>query len=201
MAKFKCWYCKEELSKEDMELHNVNNVNRKFHKSRLCKSKFIKKQQEVLAEEAAKKAEYVEWDKLYQYVKREILKYGEGMQLSSYARGRLLSLRHGDFVRRGVTLSKNGYPYHIILATFKFQKQNIVNSIAGKDFANENKKFDYVMAIISNNINDVYNMYLNKAKQERKMQTQQIDVNTNNDIKYIKKSETNSVSSMMESLW
>lgn len=200
MAKLKCWYCKEELEKEDTEVFKYNNVNRRFHKSKLCKSKFIKGKQALVEEQAIKKAEYVEWDKLYQYVRTEILQYEKGQQLSSHARGRLLSLRHGDFIRKGVTISKSGYPYHIILTTFKLKKQNIINGIANKSFANDNKKFDYIMAIVSNSINDVYNMHMNKVKQEQKMKAQTIDLNFNSDIKYIKKSSVSN-NSMMDNLW
>lgn len=205
MTKFTCWYCKEKLDdvheKDDIEMYVVNNTNRRFHKSKSCRDKFIEKQDKAAKIKSNKKDERAELDKVYQYIKKEIMEYGNDRSLSPHAVQRLLSLRHGEFIRPGVTLNKGGYPYHIILATFKFHKQHILNSVSGKNFTSDNKKFDYIMAIVSNNINDVYNMYLHKAQQEQKIQTQKIDINTNSKVKYIKKSETNDVHSMIDNLW
>lgn len=58
------------------------------------------------------------------------------------------------------------YGYDTVLETILTKKQAIINSISNKDFASEYNKTSYIMAIITNNINDIY-----KKKQLKKSAT------------------------------
>ncbi len=55
------------------------------------------------------------------------------------------------------------YGYDVVLETILLKKQIIINSISNKDFTSEYNKTSYIMAIITNSINDVY-----KKKQREK---------------------------------
>ena len=57
-----------------------------------------------------------------------------------------------------------GYPYEVILFTFKFKKRDILAAIQGKTFNDEKHKFNYIMVIVNNSINDIYKRYLRTLK-------------------------------------
>lgn len=179
MKNFKCWYCKNEiLSKDDIDIYTVNNVNRKFHKSECCKDKFIKEKEvrDKIIEE--KRIENEKWNELYQYVKKEIMGYRDNQKLSHYIVNKLKNLRNGDIVRRNTAMTNNGYPYDIILNTFKLNKQIIIKNTKGKTFEDEKHRFNYIMIIISDSINDVYNRTLHKEKENEIIKN--IDIKSNN---------------------
>ena len=56
-----------------------------------------------------------------------------------------------------------GYGYDVVLRTIRNKKEAILYSINNKDFSSEYCRVAYVMAIITNNINDVRNA-INKEK-------------------------------------
>lgn len=161
---FKCWYCKEEVLKNDIYIHKVGKVNRKFHISKNCYEKFedIQKQKEI--EKIKKQKETDDWDELYQYVKKDILGYSEGQILSRFQVRILRNLRNGEYVVRNKKMINKGYPYKVILYTFKLKKKDILSSIYGKTFNDEKHKFNYIMVIVINSINDIYKRYLNSLK-------------------------------------
>ena len=206
---FNCWFCKNEIeSKEDIELYKVKKTNRKFHKSLDCKNKFLKQIEEKEKDEIKRKEETEQWDKLYQYVRRDVLGYNEGMALSNHQRNRLRSLRNGELVKRNDKMSNKGYPYEIILMTFKVKKQEVINNIKGKTFEDEKHKFNYIMIIISNSINDVYKRYLHKIKEEKMIEENIVNVvvdNTDNKESYkinmSKQKTTNKVASLLSDLF
>lgn len=206
---FKCWFCKNEIeSKEDIELYKVKSTNRKFHKGLNCKDKFLKQIEDKNKEEQKSKEEYIEWDKLYKYVRKEILGYNDGMALSNHQRNKLRSLRNGDLVKRNNKMDNKGYPYDIILMTFKVKRQEIINNIKGKTFEDEKHKFNYIMIIISNSINDVYKRYLHKIKEETMIEENIVNVvvdNTDNKESYkinmSKQKTTNKVANLLSDLF
>src|SRR5690606_34499201 len=120
-----------------------------------------------------KRADWAKWDELYQYVKNEVFNYEKNMSLSRHLTGRLQGMRNGQYgFRRNkkVTLSDEGYPYEVILMTFKYKKVDILNAIFDSSkFTDEKHKEDYVMAIISNSINDVYLKMKQREQVEQKM--------------------------------
>lgn len=153
----KCWFCKQEILENNLRIEKINNVNRKFHKSNNCYEKFLKASHEKnkykMSEEDKKS-----WKQLYDYVKKDILKYTDEMKLSNHMVLRLKGLRYGTYKpnRKNSAKEISGYPFEIILTTFKINKQKIEQALMFKTFENENVKFNYVMAIINNSINDVY---------------------------------------------
>ncbi len=202
-AKMKCWECKEFIeSKDDLVIQKVNNVNRKFHKGLNCYSKFMKviEDKKRLDEEKAKINEG--WNELYEYVKRDVLGYSGCMQLSSHTRNSLQRLRNGGIIRVNGKITNNGYPYKIILLTFKVKKNDIDRSIESKHFDSEIQKINYIMAIIKNSINDVYIRYMEREKRDAMISKQkEIEFKSSNKVEYIKKSEVNNKNDLFNDIW
>lgn len=116
-----------------------------------------------------------EFDKLYRYVKKNVMKYDENQSLPPQFVLRLKGLSKGKFIENKKIPNSANYSYEIILATFKICKKKIDYAIRTKDFKSESQKFNYILAIVSNNLNDVYLRYLNKKKQSDKVDILKID--------------------------
>ena len=113
-----------------------------------------------------------EFDLLYDYIKKEILKYPNEIALPKYLIMRLKGLRDGKFIVNKKTKAKADYPYSTILLTFQFCKVNILKAIETKRFTNEQNKINYIMAIIENNIGDVVLRLKAKEKAEKEAERQ-----------------------------
>lgn len=64
------------------------------------------------------------------------------------------------------------YPNEVILDTLKQNYDDIKYSISNKTFKNDSQKVSYIMAIISNNINKVYQEYKKKLREEELLKAQ-----------------------------
>jgi hypothetical protein len=125
----KCHICKKELTIENAYL--LIKGDRKIY---YCNKEEYDSQQ----------SELVDWSDLYEYIRLGIFSYDKTMALSTYLVKRLKELRLN-------------YSYKIILETFKIQTKTILYWINTKrELDTEYKKINYMMAIIKNNINDVY---------------------------------------------
>ncbi|NFT08111.1 hypothetical protein FDF26_13765 [Clostridium botulinum] len=108
-----------------------------------------------------------EWNKLYEYVKKDILKYDDKLVLPKILVLRLKGLKDGKFIANKKTKALGNYSFEIILMTFKINKYEIVNAIYDKNkFKDENHMINYLMAIIEKKINDTYSR-MNRLKQSR----------------------------------
>ena len=107
------------------------------------------------------------FQELCNYVKKEIMGYDENQKLSPYICLRLRGMKDGKFIANKVTTSMAHYSYEIILLTFKYIKHHgLDNLLSTKTFNSEQHKFNYIMKIVSNNINTVYNK-VKKVKEEQ----------------------------------
>lgn len=118
-----------------------------------------------------------DWDALYQYVKN-MLGYDENQALSSTMVLRLKGLLTNKFIENGNIADTANYSYETILNTFKFCSQDIYKALRTGSFKDESHKFNYILKIVEQNINNVYIRMKNakKAKEEAKNTT--IDVST-----------------------
>ena len=104
---------------------------------------------------------------LCEYVKKEIMGYDENQKLSKHMCLRLRGMKDRKFIANKTTPSMAHYSYDIILLTFKYIKHHgLDNLLIGKKFNSEEHKFNYIMVIISNNINTVYNK-VKKIREEQ----------------------------------
>lgn len=143
--------------------------------------------------------EKVQWDILYEYVKLDILGYPESMNLPHYIINRLHALRDGKFITRKVEYS-SVYTYDIILMTFKASKIAILSALNTKEFKNENNKFNYIMAIIENNINDVALRVKNKEKHDSETQNIEVQEIEDESVSYVVKGKNKNLDKFKD-LW
>lgn len=204
MAKvtMKCWHCKGVIeSKDDLAIEKVNNVNRKFHNELGCLESFKNQKALELKEKQDKEKYWEEWCALYEYVKRDVLKYSDKMQLSEHTRRKLLELRNGGLIKNHEGVTDNGYPFPVILMTFKVKKLEIDRALDNINFENETQKVNYIMAIIKNSINDVYLRVLAKNKRDEMVKNQSnTAVQSVKKVEYVKKSEINK-GSLFDDIW
>lgn len=107
-----------------------------------------------------------QWDKLYEYVKKEILLYDENQSLTRQFCLRLRGLTFGKYLDNNNIKNKANYTFEIVLYTFQICKPHIIRAVSNKVFKSENDKFNYICKIVENNINDVY-LRVQKAKKSQ----------------------------------
>lgn len=113
------------------------------------------------------KQELEEWNDLYDYVKKDILKYDEKLALPKNLVLRLKGLKNGKFIANKNTKALGDYSFKIILMTFKINKYEIVNALSDKSkFKDESHMINYLMSIVEKKINDTYSR-LNRLEQSQ----------------------------------
>lgn len=132
------------------------------------------------------------------YVKNDIMKYDGNQKLSEYMILRLRGLKDGKFIANNNVPSMANYSYDVILLTFKYVKQhNLDYILSTKKFDTETKKFNYILAVVSNNINNVYN----KVKQIKEEQSRAVDIQVDDLPNYTNKYETKKINNNLEKFW
>lgn len=145
-------------------------------------------------------AEKVQFDKLYQYVRKEILMYDEAQSIPQSLVLRLKGLSVGKYIENKKIEDKAQYSYDIVLYTFQICKTMIFDAISNKNFNTEAQKFNYICKIVENNLNDVY-MRVIKAKQsEKKIETMDTGNLLHSGAEYVQKTESNK-NKKLENLW
>lgn len=144
--------------------------------------------------------ELTQWDKLYQYVKKEILQYDDTQKIPSNLILRLKGLATGKFIENKKIQDTAQYTYEIILFTFQANKQTILNCIKTKDFQNETAKFNYICKIIENNINDIYLRVANAKKTVEKTECVNTNIISHSGAEYIKQTKENK-NTKLDELW
>lgn len=153
---------------------------------------------EKITKEQEKILEQEKWDRLYQYVRKEIMEYDEMQPLSKHFVLRLKGLRKGQFKANNKIKSLGEYDYETILLTFKINKYTIKISLSNKSFKDEMQKVNYIMAIVENKINDIVNMQ--REKEKSRVKTEKVDV-PKQDSQYVYKKKTKRPNKRLEDLW
>lgn len=150
-----------------------------------------------------RKKENAEFDELCKYVHRDIMLYGEHLKISKFIVMRLKGLRNGQFYANKERESKGSYTYKEIMLTFKAKKIDILSATKGKSFESDQGKFNYVMAIIENSINEIAERLERVAKQEHKNKDFTIESLQKQEDKYknSKNDKENKAQEMLKSLW
>lgn len=130
-----------------------------------------------------------QWDKLYQYVKKEILLYDNSQSIPSSFVLRLKGLTKGKYIENKNIDDRADYSYEIILYTFQICKPAIMSALSSKTFENESYKFNYICKIVENNINDVYLRVMKAKKSEESIQKMDTNILSHNGGTYQKKTE------------
>lgn len=138
------------------------------------------------------------FQELCAYVKSDIMKYDSNQKLSKNMILRLRGLKDGKYMANKNIPSLANYSYDIILLTFKYVKHhNLDYILSTKEFETEEKKFNYIMAIVSNNINTVYN----KAKQIKEEQNRAVEIQVDDLPNYVNKYQTKEVNDNLKKFW
>lgn len=167
----RCYYCAKPLDEEDMVIKpfplmtrsGVRMYKRKFHYD--CLPKYIAANGNV----ESRHAENDEWNKVYDYFKKDILGLSDGANLSPHAVERLLGLRVGRYKPNASNTRtlKTGYSFATILYTLKYSKRAIDKALKTVNFKDDKHRVDYLMKIVQNNINFIQTR-MNRLAQENK---------------------------------
>ena len=123
----------------------------------------------------SKETEKQEFDELYEYVK-DVIGYDKKQSLPPSFVLRLKGLKSGKYMENKKVEDKADYPYKVILYTFMYCRESINRSLNTKDFDSENAKFNYILAIVKNSLNDMYLRMQEMNKQKRMLDNIDIDV-------------------------
>lgn len=91
------------------------------------------------------------------------------------------------------------YTYAVILKTFDDYSRDIEKSLWGKSFRSDNDRFDYICAIVKNNLNTVYNRMRMTEKAREEVEMMDFSILTHEGAAYQKKTEK--TSNRLKDLW
>lgn len=106
---------------------------------------------------------------LMRYIALEVLNYQDGQIVPPTIVKKIRSMN--EF-----------YDYEVIHECFVVNKENIQHWISVKNFESEFGMANYVMRIIENNINDVYNKWKHQMKTEQKQENTVVDLDIMNEV-------------------
>ena len=144
--------------------------------------------------------EKIAWDSLFRYVKYNILHYDKDQLLEPKIIQKLKELQNGRILGNNKQVALCRYSFDDILLTFKFCYFDIQKYTQSKRFENNVKKFNYICAIVRDNINTVIER--KKIKQEaneRLLKSNDFGYINTNKAEYVKKTEE--CLPELESLW
>lgn len=116
-----------------------------------------------------------DFDRLYDYVKYNLLGYDKNQSLTRMQVLRLKGLKSGKFIENNSVKPCANYDYEVILIAFKACSVQILNALSNKKFNDENHKFNYIIKVVENNLNDIYK----KVERARKANS---DIKNSNDV-------------------
>jgi hypothetical protein len=140
-----------------------------------------------------------EFRDLCDYIKDEIMEYGNEMKLTKQMVLRIKGLAEGKFIANRKTKPLANYSFKVILYTFKICKSKILSAFHGKAFQSEMNKFNYGMAIIESEINDVAIRLNNVEKSKEKVENMKLDNMDNESAEY--KAKTKDSNTRLSDLW
>ncbi|HIT89067.1 MAG TPA: hypothetical protein IAC41_01415 [Candidatus Merdenecus merdavium] len=156
-----------------------------------CKNNPVKKRMS--------KQDKIDWDNLYEYVKNNVLHYSSKQSLSVQMVLRLKGMLNGKFYANNTTTDMADYSYKTVLNTFKFCSPKIQSVLSSKNFDSENRKFNYICAIVEGSLNDVFLRMENAAKVQQKTERMDVSAITHNGAGY--QSKTRETSNKLNDLW
>ena len=186
----KCYYCdnlieyERELVTQKVPLvcknGKIRYYTRKFHAE--CAVKYSKEREDT----DKRKIETDDWNTLYNYVKK--LMVSENEQLDDFMRLRLQGMRVGKFAPNGtnVRMLDRGYPYKVILLTFKAYTPMIQQLLNERTFNDEKHRINLVMKIISQNISTIYRRYIELEKSKKLVEGVNENIEAVNEAEYVK---------------
>lgn len=140
-----------------------------------------------------------DWEELYYYVKN-LLGYDENQALSSTMVLRLKGLLTNKFIENGKIESTANYSYDVILNTFKYCSVDIQKALRTNRFSDEMHRFNYILKIVENNINNVYMKMKNSQRAKEEANNTTVDVANYMGAEYQKKTKE-ATNKLLDDLW
>lgn len=152
-----------------------------------------------MAKKKMTEKEKQDWESLYFYVKK-LLGYDENQALSSTMVLRLKGLLTNKFIENNNIQDGANYSYETILNTFKFCSPTINKALKTNSWSNEMHRFNYILKIVENNINNVYLRMKNVQKTKEEAKNTTIDTANHIGAEYQRKTkEVNN--ELLNELW
>ena len=145
------------------------------------------------------KKEQEEFDKLYEYVRTNILGYDTNQSLSKNIVLRLKGMRYNKFMENRSIKDTADYSFELILNTFKYCYLDIQKALRTVNFVDEGHKFNYIMRIVEDKLNEVYMRTKNAEKAEEKTKSVDMSVMEHQGAEY--QSSRKNVSNRLKDLW
>ena len=140
-----------------------------------------------------------DWNELCEYVKKEILKYGDDTKFPRFLALRLKGLANGQYIVNNNQKLQGKYTFYEIKITFMYCKQDILYGFSKNVFEDENHKISYMMKIVENSLNTIRERLRSKQRQEERIE--QIKVNTEeSNIKYVNKNKDKNINNRLKGL-
>lgn len=185
-----CSICEMPIDKDTkIELYGKGKVKKKVHLD--C---FVARTQEDNDK-----------DECYRYVHDIIMGYAKHFKSSDFIYLRLKGLHDGKFYANNNVPSQGSYTYKEILYTFKAKSLEIARVFKEKNFDNDQKKFNYAVKIVENNINEIATRM--KKAEEANAKNESFTIENlkieEPEIKQpvIKEENTNKAKKILENLW
>lgn len=140
----------------------------------------------------------MEFDKLYQYIKKEIFEYDNTQKLPKYMILRLVGLHKGQFMANNNVKAEASYEYSHILYAFKINQMQIKKAIRTMEFKNEQHKFNTIMLIVERDLNNVVNRLKQAKKDKEKIENMPLENIIHEGAEYKRKSTDKEI---LEDLW
>ena len=145
------------------------------------------------------KEEKKDWNELCEYVKKEILRYGDDTKFPRFLALRLKGLANGQYIVNNNQKLQGKYTFYEIKITFMYCKQDILYGFSKNVFEDENHKISYMMKIVELQLNTIRERLRSKQRQEERIE--QIEVNTGeSNIKYVNKNKDKNINNRLKGL-
>lgn len=115
------------------------------------------------------KEDSIYWDKLYQYVKKDIYKLDDDIPLPRSIILSLRGLKNGQVIANNKAKAYGDYPFKIVYLTFIYCKNKIDYALKTKNFKSYQQSFSYIRKIVEGNLINVYKKYKEKERQKNMM--------------------------------
>lgn len=130
------------------------------------------------------------WFALDEYIRTNVMDYDENQGLNRNMVLRLKGLRYGQAIGNNNLHKYSNYTFGVILNTFKVCMPKIKRALATKNFDGDMNKFNYVMAIVENNISDVYARMKNAEQVKERAINTDMSAVVNSDLTSVYKEKT-----------
>lgn len=124
------------------------------------------------------------WIDLDWYIRQNVMGYDENQGLNTNMVLRLKGLRWGQCIANTDNNKFANYTFDVILNTYKFCLPKIKKAFEHKRFDNDMNKFNYALAIVNNNIAEVYRRMKNMEQSAEQAEVHAHNTEQTNTVEY-----------------